>query len=281
MLFPPKAYLIGAQKAGTTTLAYLLGQHSHIEVSDPKEPHYFSFNWERGEDWYRSCFHTWEANVFMDASTSYSMGEVKEEGVFKADDVVPRRIASMRPDARFIYVLRNPVDRAYSAYWHRVRRGWERQGFCEAMQADPRYVDASCYVAQLRAYLEHFDIQAFHFVNFVDLVEDPARETRRCLEFLGIEAGGYTPSSNRAKNQSFQYTSVGLFIRRLFGDETRLKSLSNVVRKLVPESGHKYLKSVLAKEVPKITEKERSMVAGLIGSANEGLSDYAGFEFKN
>ena len=54
--FPPQAYLIGAEKAGTTTLAFLLNQHADIQLAESKEPNYFTYEWDRGIDWYRSCF---------------------------------------------------------------------------------------------------------------------------------------------------------------------------------------------------------------------------------
>jgi hypothetical protein len=56
MSFPPESYLIGAQKAGTTTLAYLLDQHPHVTVARTKEPHFFTDNWDRGLGWYKKQF---------------------------------------------------------------------------------------------------------------------------------------------------------------------------------------------------------------------------------
>ena len=55
-VFPPRAFLIGAAKSATTTLADLLNQHPHIFLSNPKEPDFFWINWDRGIDWYRALF---------------------------------------------------------------------------------------------------------------------------------------------------------------------------------------------------------------------------------
>lgn len=279
MLFPPKAYIIGAQKAGTTTLAHLVGEHPEVLISQPKEPHFYSFNWNKGVEWYRSCFHEAQDQIFLDASTSYSMGKVTNTSTQMADDLVSSRIASLRPDARFIYVLRNPVERAYSAYWHRVRRGWEKRKFRDAVQVDHRYIAASCYVAQIRAFLNHFELDAFHFVNFRDLVDCPEEVTRECLRFLNIQADEYVPFLEKPKNQSFQYTAFGLFLRNILGDETRLASISTIAQRLIPKIGHQYFKRVLAKEIPKLSEEDRTVVVDLLGAANEDLRGLTGFDF--
>ncbi len=110
--FPPRLYLIGAQKAGTTTLAFLLDQHPDIALSDPKEPGYFVDPDAKGLEWYRGCFPAKLPAMLLDASTGYTMMAAQSG----ADDSVPLRIKAAAPDARFIYVLRDPVDRTISAY---------------------------------------------------------------------------------------------------------------------------------------------------------------------
>ena len=72
MAFPPKAFIIGAQKAGTTFLSYLLDQHPHITLAESKEPDFFTRHWEKGLEWYRKRFSGPEENILIDASTSYT-----------------------------------------------------------------------------------------------------------------------------------------------------------------------------------------------------------------
>ena len=78
MSFPPEVYLIGAQKAGTTTLAYLLSLHPDICVARTKEPHFFTTYLYKGLDWYKSNFANYENSVCLDASTTYSMAPLSE-----------------------------------------------------------------------------------------------------------------------------------------------------------------------------------------------------------
>ena len=75
MAFPPQAFIIGAQRSGTTSLAFLLNQHPMIALAEPKEPNFLTMNWENGIDWYRSCFSREDA-ILLDASVSYSMAKI-------------------------------------------------------------------------------------------------------------------------------------------------------------------------------------------------------------
>ena len=78
--FPPQIFIIGSQKCGTTSLARLLQQNPEGCLSDPKEPNYYSVNFERGPQWYRECFED-ESRVLVDASTTYSMCALSEEAL--------------------------------------------------------------------------------------------------------------------------------------------------------------------------------------------------------
>ena len=68
MSFPPEAFLIGAEKAGTTMLLHLFDQHPGITVSEPRITDYFTSNWDKGLDWYRACFVGPPESVFLDAA---------------------------------------------------------------------------------------------------------------------------------------------------------------------------------------------------------------------
>src|SRR3954447_17800429 len=152
MSFPPESYLIGAQKAGTTTLAFLLDQHPHLSIGETKEPHFFTDHWRKGLEWYRKQFPDSANTVCLDASTSYSMAPLTKGWKHRDPKVyegIPARVHSVRPDAKFIYLLRNPVDRTYSGYWHDVRMGVKNEPSKTALQRDPFYLDVSDYHGQL------------------------------------------------------------------------------------------------------------------------------------
>src|SRR6266545_4653829 len=164
--FPPEAFLIGAMKAGTTTLAFLLGQHPRVTLSRPTECDYFTRHHVRGVQWYRSLFAGPPDAVLLDASNSYSCAPVDERAVPpESSDFphigVPGRIHALNPHAKFIYILRDPVTRTYSDYWHMVRTGEEREPFRAAIEREDRYYfRLSDYRMQIERYLEFFPLEA-------------------------------------------------------------------------------------------------------------------------
>jgi hypothetical protein len=249
--FAPDAYIIGAQKAATTSLASLLRQHSELGVSDPKEPDFFTSRFDQGWEWYRSCFPR-PARRLIDASTSYSMAPIEANPVpmlgASALVGVPHRIFSVRPDAKFIYMLRDPAARTLSAYWHSVRAGEERRPLRQALQEDREYTDPSYYFGQLAKYLEFFDLDRFLFIRFDDFVRNPLAEAGRCAKFLGVEDFAFRPEA--PKNETFQYNALGTWVRDVIGTD-RLEQISVAIRDLTPAWSHGRLRRILHKPYPR------------------------------
>lgn len=198
MPFPPEAFIIGAQRAGTTSLSAILDQHPNFVLSTPKEPDYFSANWEKGLDWYRSCFHRTDAPL-LDASVSYSMARA---ATLQGDhpDVVPRRIFELSPNARFVYMGPDPAERCYSAYWHEVRAGRESLSLQEAVDRSRYYVMASYYNRQIQQFLNVFSLDRFLIVNFAEFVRDPLGVALRCSQFFGVERGDFAFRREKPRN---------------------------------------------------------------------------------
>ena len=113
----PDYLIIGAQKGGTTSLYFLLGRHPQVMRSLYKEVNYFERNYHRGVSWYRAHFPTEWAKRSAKAVT----GEASPS--YLGHREVPSRVRSLLPDCRLITLLRNPVDRMYSSYHHKVRLG--------------------------------------------------------------------------------------------------------------------------------------------------------------
>ena len=187
--FAPQFYMIGAQKAGTTTLAALLEQHPGLCVADPKEPRYFSRDDDLDADWYRAFFRDTN-RPGLDASTTYSMALLRHPSnpLYAARSKVAERIAESRPDARFIYVLREPCARTWSGWRHSVEMGRERRPFLEAIQAsDTLYLDISDYHGQLRHLMRHFPLDRFLLLDFDDIVHRPVETARICFRWMGLD----------------------------------------------------------------------------------------------
>ncbi|HVZ70365.1 MAG TPA: sulfotransferase [Rhizomicrobium sp.] len=245
MAFPPQAFIIGAQKAATTSLADLLAQHPGIEVSNPKEPDFFNVNWERGLDWYRSRFARTDA-VLLDASVSYTMASTREweRGT---EFEVPERIHSLCPNARFIYIVRDPADRCYSAYWHEKRAGREKSTLRNAVERKAYYTMASYYHLQINRFLRFFPLERFHIVQFEEAVRDPVSVAQNCSDFLEAGHADFSFTRERQKNQGFQYNFAGEALRGLSG-----------ISRFVPEALKPLAKRMLTKNLPDLAPEDHA-----------------------
>jgi hypothetical protein len=273
--FPPRLFLIGAQKAGTTSLAFLLNQHPDIAVSDPKEPGFFGPHFGRGWDWYRGCFPQTLPRVLLDASTGYTMAALLDG----EDARVPQRIKASAPDARFIYVLRDPVERTISAYWHDKRAGRPIGSLREAVDAEPFYADVSRYHWQISLYLEHFPRGQFLFVNFAELTADPVGIAKRCIAFAGLDPALATLNLGEPKNAAFQFNGLGRRFFSLFPDERTASQFVNTVKRATPSAVHRLVKEMLTSATDAIAPADRAWLANLFTEENQKMEALTGFRF--
>jgi len=190
----PNLFLIGSKKAGTTYLTDLLRQHPAIFMSVPKEPCYFvdsnvlrrewPYMWREGcwrsVDRYLGLFAgAGDRKIIGEASTVYS-----EAPIYSG---VPRRIRAFNPHARFIYLMRDPVDRAISHYWFRVRWWREQRPMLTAIRSDPQYRNVSHYARQLKEYQRHFGLDRIYALTYEALVADPLGQLNRLYGWLGVD----------------------------------------------------------------------------------------------
>ena len=156
----PNFLVIGAMKAGTTSLWHYLRTHPQVFMPDVKEVMLrSSAQLGRGVAWYESQFQgaTDGQTALGEASTSYTKFPVVRD--------VPARIASILPDVRLLYVLRNPIERMQSHYLYALSRGKERLPIERAFAEDPTYLDISRYGFQLEQYASYFSPQQFLFID--------------------------------------------------------------------------------------------------------------------
>ncbi len=186
----PNLFVIGAMKAGTTSLHRYLGAHPAIFMSEPKEPNYFvaELNRSRGEPWYLGLFAAaGEARIIGESSTEYSKLPTYQG--------VAERIHGFNPEARVVYLMRDPVARIVSHYWHNVQDladGPERRDLLTAVRDDPRYLAYSDYATQLVPYLERFGKEQIRTLTSERLASDPEGTLRELLGWLDV--AGMPPS---------------------------------------------------------------------------------------
>ena len=177
----PTFVIIGAMKCGTTSLHYYLGMHPEIGMSKNKELAFFPerFNWKRGERWYRRQFDP-SKPVRGEASPHYSC--------YPHHPNVPARMHALLPEAKLIYLVRDPVERIVSHYCHDVARGFEHEPFAEAVLApDSKYLMRSQYHRQIERYLPYYDPEAILVVDQADLRERRRETLARVFTFVGAD----------------------------------------------------------------------------------------------
>lgn len=190
----PNLFIIGSMKSGTTSLCRLLGAHPAVFMCPVKEPCYFAdpgvlktvwrARWRDGHwrnlDHYLSLFAAaGDVPYRAEASTVYS-----QVPVFSG---VPERILASSPEAKFIYIMRDPIERTISHYLHVVRWWGERRDILSAIRFDPHYQDVSHYARQLRAYLRHVDAHRIYTLTLESLVAQPREQYRALCSWLGID----------------------------------------------------------------------------------------------
>ncbi len=175
----PTFVIVGAMKSGTTSLHRYLGQHPDVFVTKKKELHYFADQRQQGLDWYESHFAEGAGYPARgESSTSFTKLPSWPDAT--------ARLAELIPEAKLIYVMRNPVDRTFSHYSHTVRQGQETLPFSRALVEVPRYLEVSHYSRQLRGLDEHFPRDQIALVSHERLEREPQAVLVEVLDFLGL-----------------------------------------------------------------------------------------------
>lgn len=203
----PNLFLVGSMKSGTSSLHSYLGSHPSIFMVPMKEPTHFVDGaelkpvspglWEAGiwrdRAQYLDMFaDAGNANVVGESSTNYS----------KLPQItgVAQRIAEFNPSARILYIMRDPIERSISHYWHMVKWHNESREILRAMQQDPSYRQVSHYSLQLAPYFECFAREQIKTLTLENLKADPVGTMRELFEWLGVAPTGGTTKLGPAKN---------------------------------------------------------------------------------
>jgi hypothetical protein len=181
----PTFLIIGAQKSGTRWLRSSLGEHPSI-YSAPTELEFFNHNFEQGFSWYLERFAGWDGEpVLGEATPGYMFFRERP-------DVQAARIEGLIPDVRLIAILRNPMDRARSAFIHHLRRGLipEDADPVEWLENTPPRQDrlgiitGGWYAACLEPYLERFGPSLRIFI-YDDVERDPSGVFKAACQHVG------------------------------------------------------------------------------------------------
>lgn len=216
MTSKPNLFIIGAAKSGTTSLHHYLAGHPEVYMSEPKEPGYFAEGIDYYPDdrqWYLGLFEEGAAAVYRGESSTHYTKLPKYPGV-------AGRIADFCDAPRLIYLMRDPVDRAISHYWHNTRQNVEFRPPLRAIENNEEYRAFGDYERQLEPYLEHFDRDAIFIETFEGLVSEPDEVTHAIFRWLGLDPGRATlgfPAKNAKPDEIDRFEGgqrLGDFLHR-------------------------------------------------------------------
>jgi Sulfotransferase domain len=165
---------IGPAHAGSTWLHWVLDSRAGLPRPE-KETHFFDWHYTKGMDWY--------ANHFAHCREDQPIGEICN---YFPSRVACERIASDLPDCKIICSLRDPVDRAYSAYKFALYNGLTRDGFKEALRRTPAITVGNRYGFHLNQWYERFGKSRVLVVLFDEMRSNPQEYVRKVCEFLAL-----------------------------------------------------------------------------------------------
>ncbi len=193
----PNFFIVGAAKAGTTSLYSWLKAHPLVYMPSLKEPYFFGTHVSPKMGFPGQRYRSLERylSLFAGARNHLAIGEASTSYLWDPD--APRQIKDFCKDARIIILLRDPVDRAFSHYLMDIRNGLQPLPFYEALIDDyynssklfgegHLYVELGLYSEQVKRYLQTFGRDQILILLFPDLRRDPAKVLKRTLDFLGL-----------------------------------------------------------------------------------------------
>lgn len=232
----PDFLIIGAQKCGTTSLYAQLCEHPKIGSAFEKEVRYFNNHYEKGLNWYKAHFPLRVTKRLVGWKDGIGLKSGEGEPSYLPNPVVPQRVFDLIPNVRLIVMLRNPVDRAYSHFQHRSRRGREPLSFEQVVAADKErlrngwsnlptadnkrlgnlhysYLPRGIYVDQIRSWMSIFPREQFLIIRAEDFFSDAQTIYDDVLDFLRLP--GHRLRQTRRRN-------VGSYTDKM-SDEVRME----------------------------------------------------------
>ena len=271
----PNLVIIGAMKSGTTSLHYYLSQHPDIFMSQPKELDFFvaERNWAKGLEWYEAHF-TEPTPIRGESSTFYTRCHVYPG--------VAERMHSVIPNARLIYVLRDPVERIPSQYRQRMLMGKEPRSFSEALEDlsdDNMYLNDSRYYMQLEQYLPFYPKERILVLSFEELRDQRLATLKKTFQFLGVDASFTSNAYTEIRNRS-----VDKLPRNWLGRQVKKIPFRRNMRQLLPPAMHRWYSNMTSATIPPekqavLTPQLRASVFMRLQSDIENLKAFTGRDF--
>jgi hypothetical protein len=253
-------------KSGTSTLRDYLGDINSIYVA-PGEPHFFSNDakYALGLDWYAQLFENTDDKAVVGEKTatySYAPG-------------APERIHQCLPNAKLIWLFRNPVSRTYSHYWHSVCNGSEPLSFESAIAQEDRrvvhdiwrgYTKRSRYIEQVQRFLQYFSKDQMLFLIFEEMLQDPPGAVGKVLRFLELEHVPTGSIPNRRSHATIIPRSRRLqwLAKMAFGSRTRPFNLAKRLNRR-KQPGYPPMSDQMRRHLEQLFAEDNEKLASVTG----------------
>jgi hypothetical protein len=274
----PNLLIIGGLKCGTTSIHHYLGLHPEVQMSKPKELNFFveELNWDLGLDWYQARFDDRFA-VRGESSPHYT-----NQPRFKG---VAERIEQHCPDAKLLYMVRDPINRVLSHWVHATGAGYESGDMDEVLsRPDTAYVQRSMYWMQVQPYLERFDRDRIEVITAEELQNARQETMRRAFAFLGVDADFEHEQFDReweksSAKQGDKYQVMERLIKLpgLRSFDRNFDRLPESLRWMVEKVVHDPEKPSAPK--PELPDELRETLRALFRDDVAGLQEFAGRRF--
>ena len=207
----PNFLVIGSAKCATTSLCGLLGAHPDVFMCQPKEPHFFAVDkvYNQGWQWYESLFANAQGKTAVgEGSTSYTKHSRYPEAA--------ARIAQHLPDAKLIYMVRNPFEKVESLWMHARNNNLDvASSFCEAVRSNKTYIDEPLYWRQINYYRNHYPDDRILVLFYEEFKTSPAKAIEKCLRFLGVDPTVKIQSTRTRTNISHEDKILMRLLRKI------------------------------------------------------------------
>ncbi len=227
--------IIGAQKCATSTLFNILKTHPSMVGSSQKEPNFFSLskNWKRELPDYEKLFDQKDGVLYFEASVSYSAYHLRNLEIWND-------IFEYNPDMKFIYMVRNPIDRIVSNYMHSYEMGYINYSIEDILRKGRLLIDATRYYTQVNPYIQKFGRDNVLIIEFDDLNKKRTSTLQTISEFLGVEFDKFQNYENVCSN-----VSIGTHNYKIHYKYYKLLSPLRKLREFMPTGCSEFLMGVL------------------------------------
>ncbi len=275
-LIYPNLFIPGAAKSGTTSLHQLLEQHPDINMSSIKEPVFWNTDTieiDERIDWYNNLFDNPQAKILGESTTSY---------MYYSNFISNIKQYYTAFEPKFIFILRNPIDRLYSHYWWMVGRGQESLSLEDAIQKDTTrdfeaygyvpdyYYHFGLYSKWLQEFFSNFKKEHIKIITTEALKHNPLQTLNACFEFLELKPLNEIKEITANQTEKLHFPKMHHFIKKT---ATGKYGFTKVAKYLLPKKTRTQIKGNLRNKTyfsksipfdyPKISSEQRQLIFNL------------------